>query len=158
MESVNTNLLNALKNPSEVEVNLSRVEEAEADEMWSFVGKKDNQRWLWHAVDHRSGVVLAYVLESHEDKAFLQLKALLEPFGITRFYTDDWGAYRRHLSPDQHEIGKRNTQKIERKHLTLRTRIKRLARRTICFSKSIFMHDLVIGLFINRYEFGLAEA
>lgn len=158
MESVNTNLLNALKNPSEVEVNLFRVEEAEADEMWSFVGKKDNQRWLWHAVDHRSGVVLAYVLESHEDKAFLELKTLLQPFGITRFYTDDWGAYRRHLSPDQHEIGKRNTQKIERKHLTLRTRIKRLARKTICFSKSIFMHDLVIGLFINRYEFGLAEA
>jgi insertion element IS1 protein InsB len=24
-----------------------------------------------------------------------------------------------------------------------------------CFSKIITMHDLVIGLFINRYEFGL---
>ncbi|PZV04645.1 MAG: transposase, partial [Leptolyngbya sp.] len=52
--------------------------------------------------------------------------------------------------------GKRNTQKIERKHLTLRTRIKRLARKTICFSKSVLMHDVVIGLFINRYEFGLS--
>ena len=50
-------------------------------------------------------------------------------------------------------IGKQNTQKIERKHLTLLTRIKRLARKTICFSKSIVMHDIVIGLFINRYEF-----
>jgi insertion element IS1 protein InsB len=28
-------------------------------------------------------------------------------------------------------------------------------RRTICFSKSEQMHDLVIGLFVNRYEFGL---
>jgi hypothetical protein len=27
-------------------------------------------------------------------------------------------------------------------------------RRTICFSKTKQMHDLVIGLFINRYEFG----
>jgi insertion element IS1 protein InsB len=36
----------------------------------------------------------------------------------------------------------------------LRTRIKRLVRRTICFSKTERMHDLVIGLFINRYEFG----
>jgi insertion element IS1 protein InsB len=45
--------------------------------------------------------------------------------------------------------------KIERKHLTLRTRIKRLARRTICFSKSVLMHDVVIGLFINRFAFGL---
>ncbi|OYQ62034.1 hypothetical protein B9G53_24300 [Pseudanabaena sp. SR411] len=31
--------------------------------------------------------------------------------------------------------------------------MKRLARKTICFSKSIVMHDIVIGLFINRYEF-----
>ena len=52
-------------------------------------------------------------------------------------------------------LGKENTQKIESKHINLRTRIKRLVRRTICFSKTITMHDLVIGLFINRYEFGL---
>ena len=51
--------------------------------------------------------------------------------------------------------GKRNTQKIERQHLTLRTRIKRLTRQTICFSKSVQMHDIVIGLCVNRYEFGL---
>jgi IS1 family transposase len=31
----------------------------------------------------------------------------------------------------------------------------RLARETICFSKLEKMHDIVIGLFINRYEFGL---
>jgi transposase-like protein len=28
-------------------------------------------------------------------------------------------------------------------------------RKTICFSKSIQMHDIVIGLFVNRYEFGV---
>jgi insertion element IS1 protein InsB len=59
------------------------------------------------------------------------------------------------IDADEHQPGKRNTQKIERKHLTLRTRIKRLTRKTICFSKSIQMHDIVIGLFVNRYEFGL---
>jgi IS1 transposase len=31
-----------------------------------------------------------------------------------------------------------------------------ITRKTICFSRSILMHDLVIGLFINRYEFGYA--
>src|SRR5439155_4490675 len=89
------------------------------------------------------------------DEVFLQLKALLAPFGLTRFYTDHWGAYARHLDEDVHSPGKRNTQQIERKHLTLRTRLKRLVRKTICFSKSIQMHDIVIGLFLNRYEFGL---
>lgn len=131
-----------------------RVEEAEMDEMWSFVQSKQNQRWLWHAIDHQSGQVLAYVLASHEDAAFKQLKQLLSPFAITHFYTDGWGAYQRLLEECCHTVGKANTQKIERKHLTLRTRIKRLARKTICFSKSEWLHDTVIGLFINRYEFG----
>jgi insertion element IS1 protein InsB len=80
----------------------------------------------------------------------------LEPFGITRYFTDGWGAYERHVAAAQHTVGKENTQKIESKHINLRTRIKRLARRTICFSKTERMHDLVIGLFINRYEFGVS--
>ena len=92
-------------------------------------------------LDHRTGQVLAYVFGARKDQVFLKLKALLEPFGITRFYTDGWGAYRRHIDPDQHTVGKQHTQKIERKHTTLRARIKRLVRKTICFSKSIQMHD-----------------
>jgi insertion element IS1 protein InsB len=68
---------------------------------------------------------------------------------ITRFYTDGWGAYERHLDAEQHEVGKANTQKIESKHINPRTRIKRLVRRTICFSKTEHMHDLVLELFIN---------
>jgi insertion element IS1 protein InsB len=104
---------------------------------------------------HHTGAVLAYVFGRRKDAVFLQLKTLLEPFGLTRFYTDHWGAYTRHLDADVHSPGKRNTQKIERKHLTLRTRIKRLVRKTICFSKTTQMHDIVIGLFVNRYAFGL---
>jgi len=147
-----------------------RVEEAEMDQMWSFVQSKRQQRWLWHAIDmaalpeetsgikadHRTGAVLAYVLAPHEDAALKQLQQMLASFSIQRFYTDSWGAYLRLLDSPQHTVGKTNTQRIERKHLTLRTRIKRLARKTICFSKSIWLHDVVIGLFINRYEFGRA--
>jgi len=61
-----------------------------------------------------------------------------------------WGAYERHIEPEQHAVGKQHTQKIESKHINLRTRLKRLVRRTICFSKTERMHDLVIGLFVNR--------
>jgi insertion element IS1 protein InsB len=153
--------------PEEVEVEIVRVElteefeeagieESELDEMWSFVGKKSNPRWLWHAIDRRTGQVLAYAFGRRQDEVLLQLKKLLEPFGIRRYCTDGWGAYQRHLPEAVHEVGKRKTQRIERKHLRLRTRIKRLARKTICFSKLEVMHDLVVGLFINRYEFGLS--
>lgn len=32
-----------------------RVEAAELNEIWSFVGKKTNPRWLWHAIDRNTG-------------------------------------------------------------------------------------------------------
>jgi IS1 family transposase/transposase-like protein len=154
LESVNSALLRTI-NPEEMTVAIERAGEAERDEMWSFVGKKGAQRWLWHAIDHHTGAVLAYVFGRRTDEVFLRLKAVLEPFGLPRFYTDHWGAYTRHLDPEVHSPGKQHTQKIERKHLTLRTRIKRLVRKTICFSKTTQMHDIVIGLFVNRYAFGL---
>ena len=97
--------------------------------------------------------MLAYTFGDRTDKACKQLKHLLAPFNITQYFTDGLGAYQRLLPYEQHEEGKRNTQKIERKFLTFRTRIKRLARKTICFSKAELMHDTVIGLFINRFEF-----
>jgi insertion element IS1 protein InsB len=99
---------------------------------------------------HATNTVIAYVFGKRKDIIFKQLKALLDPFGIARYYTDE-----RHLDADKHEIGKRNTQKIERKNLNLRTWIKRLARKTICFSKNELMHDTVIGLLINKVKFGI---
>ena len=129
---------------------------AELDEMWSFVGAKKTERWLWHALDHRTGRVLAYVVGTRKDAVFLKLKALLAPLGITHYYTDKAGVYRRHLPPEQHTGGKLTMQKIERKHLTLRTHLKRLTRKTLCFSRSCLMHDLLIGLYMNRVEFGCA--
>ena len=129
-------------------------EEAELDEQWSFVGNKSNQRWLWYAVDHATNTVLAYTFGKRRDTVFQDLKALLAPLNISRYFTDDWGAYGRHLDAGRHEVGKRNTQKIERKNLNFRTWIKRLARQSICFSKLERMHDVVIGLLINKVEFG----
>ena len=62
------------------------------------------------------------------------------------FYTDNWGSYKRNLPLNNHEISKKNTQTIERNNLTLRTRIKRLTRKSICFSKTSEMHDIIIWM------------
>jgi insertion element IS1 protein InsB len=67
---------------------------------------------------------------------------------------EGWRAYERHSAPEQHSIGKQQTQKIECKHSNLRTWSKRLVRRTIGCSKTTIMHDLVLGLCIQRYECG----
>ena len=107
LESVNTSLLRTLT-PAEVAWDLERAGEAEAemDERWSFVGNKGNPRWLWQAIDHHTGKVFAYVFGRRTDEVFLQLKTLLEPFGLTRYSTDHWGAYTRHLDPDVPSPGK----------------------------------------------------
>jgi insertion element IS1 protein InsB len=154
----------AILNPKQMEVEIWREDElarhrglsSELDEMWSYERRKWDPRWLWHAMDHHTGKVLAYVFGRRKDSVFLKLKALLEPFGIRRYDNEGWGTYERHVEAAKHTVGKENTQKIESKHIHLRMRIKQLMRRTICFSKTEQMHDLVIGLFINRYEFGRA--
>jgi insertion element IS1 protein InsB len=48
-----------------------KVEGAELDEMWSFVGRKKQPRWLWGARDHPMGRILAYVFSRREDQALL---------------------------------------------------------------------------------------
>ena len=77
---------------------------------------------------------------------------------IIAVYTDDNYAYRDIISlifPGVLETGKTNTQKIERKHLTFRTRLKRLTRKTICYSKNLNMHKIMVSLLINCLEFGV---
>jgi len=66
--------------PKQVEVIIARVEddeeiqvnESELDEMWSFVSKKSNPRWLWHAIDRSTGQVLAYVFGRRNDGEHLR--------------------------------------------------------------------------------------
>lgn len=127
----------------------------EIDEQWSYVGKKSQQRWLWYAWLPHLKRVFAYALGSRGDDTLKTLLDRIKGFNVRLFCTDDWGAYDRLLPEDKHLITKQFTQSIERQNLNFRTRIKRLQRKTICFSKSVEIHDKVIGEFINRAFFQL---
>jgi insertion element IS1 protein InsB len=72
-----------------------------------------------------------------------------------RGYSDNNWAYRDVIPKNILKTGKRNTQKIERKHLTFRTGLKRLARKTICYSKKMEMHIVMVSLLINVLEFNI---
>ena len=129
----------------------SNKTEVEMDEMWSYYHDKKHQVWLWWAVEHKTNTPLAYLFGTREHKYPDELLKLLSPFNIVKVYADNNFAYSNKISSDKLVTGKRNTQQIERNHLTLRTRIKRLARKTICFSKSKELHETVIGIFINTF-------
>jgi hypothetical protein len=69
-----------LLNPEQVDVGICRADEldqrrgltSELDEMWAYVAKKSNPRWLWHAIDHHTGQVLAYVFGRRKDEVMSQ--------------------------------------------------------------------------------------
>ena len=58
------------------------VEKSELDEMWSYVGKKKHQRWLWLAIDHKTRKIAAFVFGRRKHVVFRELRKLLKPFGI----------------------------------------------------------------------------
>ena len=125
--------------------------------MWGRVYCKKTPCWLWHAINHDTGEVIAYVVGSREHEMLWELLGLIYSLNvdIVAVYSDDNFAYHDIIPPDILTTGKVNTQKIERKHLTFRTRLKRLARKTICYSKSIDMHKVMISLMMNVCEFDL---
>ncbi len=124
----------------------------EIDEQWSFVGSKKNQRWLWYAWEPRMKRIVAHVFGDRSRKTLDKLLALLSPFKVRFYCTDDYAVYDC-LSEEEHLTGKRFTQRIERTNLTHRIRLKRLNRKTIGYSKSEEMHDKVIGTFIERENY-----
>ena len=155
-KQVNEKFLETVKNEESTDIDVYIEESVEMDEMWSFYHDKKHQVWLWWAVDHKTNTPLAYTFGTREYKYLDELLKLLSGFHIGMVYADNNFAYSSRMSPDKLVTGKRNTQQIERNHLTLRTRIKRLARKTICFSKNVEIHKAVIGTFINIFFFGYA--
>jgi IS1 family transposase len=75
--------------------------------------------------------------------------------GIRHFSPAGADVYDRHLDPEQHTVGKIQTPQMERQHLTGRTRLKRFVRKTSCLSRSVPLHDIVVGLLVNHDEFGM---
>ncbi len=126
------------------------VADVELDEMWSYVEKKKNQCWLWLAYSPKHRQMLAFSLGRRTDESLRNLLDKLSTVQVTRFYTDNWESYQNLIPEVRHWIGKTGTQRIERQNLNFRTHLKRLQRRTICFSKTKKMLEAVVRLYIHQ--------
>jgi len=131
--------------------------EAEADELWSFVGSKANKQWVWLAFDPQTKQVLAFYVGDRSRNSARQLwkripRAYREQ---ATFYTDDWEAYRQVIPAQRHEVcdkGSGHTNAVERFNCTLRQRVSRLVRKTLSFSKKLKNHIGAIKYFICHYN------
>ncbi len=127
-----------------------RAKRLELDEFWSFTANKKDQRWTWYAWNPDTRTVVAYVNARRTDVACRALVTQIGSLTRTQVHTDEWKSYAKCVPPQRHRVGKRGTQRIERQNLNFRTHIKRLQRRTICFSKTVRMHDAMIKLYIHH--------
>nr|WP_327049897.1 IS1-like element IS1A family transposase [Escherichia coli] len=122
---------------------------AEMDEQWGYVGAKSRQRWLFYAYDRLRKTVVAHVFGERTMATLGRLMSLLSPFDVVIWMTDGWPLYESRLQGKLHVISKRYTQRIERHNLNLRQHLARLGRKSLSFSKSVELHDKVIGHYLN---------
>lgn len=60
--------------------------------MWSFIGNKKRQRWLWYAWEPRLKRIIAHVFGSRSKKTLGKLLKLLSGFRIAFWCTDGYRA------------------------------------------------------------------
>ncbi|MBX2827092.1 MAG: IS1 family transposase [Flavobacteriaceae bacterium] len=107
----------------------------EVDEMWTFIKRKDDFTWITYAIEQKTKQVIGLYVGSKSKetiKPLIDKILLLHP---KRIYTDRLNIYPSLIPRKVHKVFQYCTNRIERMNLTLRTHIKRLSRRTICFSK-----------------------
>ena len=133
----------------------------ELDEVWSFVGKKAEKRWLWVALCRRTRQIVAFYIGKRDEAAAQQLWQRIDyPYTLCPLYTDHYPAYEASLPQLLHwpkEKRSGATAHIERWNNSLRQRLARLVRKTLSFSKSDAMHHLMIEWFIIEHNQAMAS-
>ena len=125
--------------------------------MWSYVGKKANKTWLWLAMDLESRRIVAAWVGGREIEDAEALKERIPQWYLDHACVDTDGlvAYTHIFNRKRHTAwtkGSGMTSHIERLNLTFRTRLARLNRKTLCFSKSLDIHKAYIFNFIHHYN------
>ena len=134
----------------------------ELDELWSFVGSKKDVVWIWLVLCRRTRQVVAWTWGERDQVTCEELWAKVpKPYQGAFCYSDLLAAYQAVLDQKHHQACAKQegqTNHIERFNLTLRQRLARLVRKTLSFSKSLFMHILSIRLFLHSYNHHKAQS
>jgi insertion element IS1 protein InsB len=118
----------------------------ELDELWTYIGRKENEHWVAYALDRKKNVV-DFVVGKRTTATLRQLIDRLLSSGVKKIRTDRLMHYRRLIPNERHHCSTYGINHIERKNLTLRTHLKRLSRRTICFSRKFSMLESCLKIY-----------
>lgn len=108
-------------------------------------------------ISRKTRKIIAFYIGDHSMESCKMLWARIpERFRYQTSFSDFWEAYNFiYEQTGQHQkVGKDSgqTNHMERWNNTIRQWVGRLTRKTLSFSKSDFFHELVIRLFIVRYN------
>lgn len=101
-----------------------------------FLRKKSNPKWLVYAIDKNTKQVANFYIGRRNNSTLSSIVKTLINARATKIYTDQLINYKYLIPKEIHLTKKYGTNGIERKNLSIRTNLKRLSRRTICFSKN----------------------
>ncbi len=129
----------------------------EADELWSFVGCRENKRWIWLVLERRTRQIVALHIGDRSQASAVALWAKVPSVIKTQalVLTDCWDAYSLAIAPNQHIACQKQSGQvslIERFNCTLRQRVSRLVRKSLSFSKSDWFHEQAVRYFIAHYN------
>lgn len=113
--------------------------EYEMDEMRTYINRKDRLVWTAYALRKDNKQIVDFRVGSRTNKTLKGVIDTLTLLKATKVFTDKLKNYRYLVCGTVHRTAFRCTNSIERMNLNLRTHLKRLNRRTICFSKSLAM-------------------
>jgi insertion element IS1 protein InsB len=140
--------------PADAEIELLLLE---ADEIWSFVEKKENKRWIWLILERRTRQIIAVHIGDRSEQSAKALWAKVPPEvkADALVLTDNWDAYGLAIPKAQHTACHKQSGQvslIERFNCTLRQRVSRLVRKSLAFSKSDWFHQKAIRYFLAHYN------
>jgi insertion element IS1 protein InsB len=119
--------------------NICFGKEYELDELCIYVKSKSKKRWIAYAMRKDTKEVVDFSIGSRTNNTLRKVTDNLILSNAVKVFTDKLPNYNSLLPSAIHATEYRSTNQIERKNLTLRTHLKRLSRRTICFSKNTAM-------------------
>jgi IS1 family transposase len=129
----------------------------EAHELWSFVGAKREEWWVWVPLDAHTRQVVAMVAGDRSERTARCLWDTLpeEYRGEAIVATDFLAAYRSVVPEDRHAAAGKDaglTAHVDRFWLTVRQRCARFVRKTRSFSKCWENHVGALWFFIRLYN------
>ena len=122
-------------------------QEFEVDELRTYIGRKENEYWIAYALNKTTGKVVDFIIGKCSKRTLRILINTLLLSGVKRIFTDNLSIYKSLVPKKIHTAGAYCINHIERKNLDIRTHLKRLSRRTICFSRSYTMLDSCMKIY-----------